>query len=120
MLDAELDGVDAGLATLKPQSLEDADGGDEAGRPDGEEEEEEEEEHRVLPSTKDERRVAKKKLKEDEKKLKVWVDYTHSLSRVCNDRICLVWFRLVWFRFRHSYWWCPCRVRGQVRAVAIW
>ena len=71
MLDVELDGVDAGLATLKPQSLENVEGGVEggAGRPDGEEEEEEE--HSVLPSTKDERRAAKKKLKEDEKKLKV-------------------------------------------------
>ncbi|CAN0141374.1 unnamed protein product [Ectocarpus sp. 12 AP-2014] len=70
-LDAELDGVDAGLSTLKTQSLEGAGGGDEGGGEgpaDGEEEEEEE--HRVLPSTKEERREAKKRLKEEEKKLK--------------------------------------------------
>lgn len=72
MLDAELDGVDAGLATVKTQSLEgvgaeEGEGG--SGRADGEEVEEEE--HSVLPSTKEERRAAKKKLKEDEKKLKV-------------------------------------------------
>lgn len=73
-LDAELDGADAGLSTLKTQSLEGGvEGGDGEGegKPDGEEEEEEE--HRVLPSTKEERREAKKKLKEEEKKLKVHV-----------------------------------------------
>lgn len=70
-LDAELDGADAGLSTLKTQSLEgpSAEGGVE-GQQNGEEADEEEE-HRVLPSTKEERREAKKKLKEDEKKLKV-------------------------------------------------
>ncbi|CAN0161049.1 unnamed protein product [Pylaiella littoralis] len=68
-LDAELDGADAGLSTLKTQSLEGVEGGGEGkGKPDGEEEEEEE--HRVLPSTKEERREAKRKLKEEEKKLK--------------------------------------------------
>lgn len=70
-LDAELDGADAGLSTLKTQSLEGVEGGGEGkGKPDGEEEEEEE--HRVLPSTKEERREAKRKLKEEEKKLKVF------------------------------------------------
>lgn len=81
-LDAELDGADAGLSTLKTQSLEGVEGGAEGeGKPDGEEEEEEE--HRVLPSTKEERREAKKKLKEEEKKLKVllvivWMKFTFS------------------------------------------
>lgn len=73
-LDADLDGADAGLSTLKTQSLEGAEGGDGGaeGQADGEEvEDEEEEEHRVLPSTKEERREAKRKLKEEEKKLKV-------------------------------------------------
>eukprot|EP00903_Cladosiphon_okamuranus_P020356 g18676.t1 len=68
-LDAELDGADAGLSTLKAQSLE---GPSEEGAGEGQQdgEEPEEEEHRVLPSTKEERREAKKKLKEEEKKLK--------------------------------------------------
>lgn len=71
VLDADLDNVDAGLATIKTQSLEGVSEGENAGmlRADGEEEEEEEES--VLPSTKEERRAAKKKLKEEEKKLKV-------------------------------------------------
>ncbi|CAN0098499.1 unnamed protein product [Scytosiphon promiscuus] len=71
-LDADLDGADAGLSTLKTQSLEGGEGAGEAeGQPDGEEPEgEDEEEHRVLPSTKEERREAKRKLKEEEKKLK--------------------------------------------------
>lgn len=62
--------MDAGLSSVKTQSLEGVEGeGEGTARPDGEEEEEEQES--VLPSTKEERRAAKKKLKEDEKKLKV-------------------------------------------------
>lgn len=69
-LDADLDGADAGLSTLKTQSLEGPSAeGDGEGQHDGEEPDEEE--HRVLPSTKEERREAKKKLKDEEKKLKV-------------------------------------------------
>eukprot|EP00752_Nemacystus_decipiens_P012603 g11162.t1 len=68
-LDAELDGADAGLSTLKTQSLEGVSGeGEREDQEDGEEPEEEE--HRVLPSTKGERREAKRKLKEEAKKLK--------------------------------------------------
>lgn len=65
-LDAELDGMDAGLATLKVQPLE-------GGAPGAEEDgvEEEEEVPTVLPSTAEERREAKRKLKEEQKKIKV-------------------------------------------------
>lgn len=73
VLDAELDSVDAGLSTVKTQTLGGVEGGEGGGdvRADGEEEEEEE--HQVLPTSKEERRIAKKKLKENEKRLKVWV-----------------------------------------------
>lgn len=69
MLDAELDGLDAGLATVKATALE---GGVEGqSREDGVEEEEEA--SKVMPSTQEERREAKRKLKEEQKKLKVCV-----------------------------------------------
>lgn len=67
MLDAKLEGVDAGLSVVKAHTV-DGDGGDDS-RPDGVEEEEEK--HRVLPTTREERRAAKKKVRVEERKLQV-------------------------------------------------
>lgn len=62
-LDLELDDLDAGLSTLKTKTLGDSE------EPDGEEPEQEE--CRVFPTPKAERREAKKKLRDEEKKIMV-------------------------------------------------
>ncbi|CAM9589079.1 unnamed protein product, partial [Discosporangium mesarthrocarpum] len=73
LLDMQLDGADAGLSTIRARGLgsEAYEGeGEDGAEGDGKAEEEGTLETRVLPSTKEERRAAKKKLKEEEKRLK--------------------------------------------------
>lgn len=68
VLDVDLEGLDAGLASVKTQSLEGEGQGE--GQEDGVEEEVEA--PKVLPSTAEERREAKRKLKAEMKKIRVW------------------------------------------------